>query len=133
MTITDPISDLFARIRNGINKDHKEVVVPFSKIKVAIVEILKNEGFIKGFDVLSEDLKKKFIRVALKYGETGDSMISSLKVISKPSKRIYVAKKEIPKVLNGFGISIVSTHEGVLSGRDARLKNAGGELIAEVY
>ena len=133
MTITDPIADMFTRIRNGLNVKLEVVDIPFSVIKLSISKILKDEGFIKYYEIVSDDLKKKRIKVGLKYTSSGKSVISKLTRISKPGKRIYVQKSEIPKVLNGFGINVLSTPKGVLSGRSARLKNVGGELIGEVY
>ena len=133
MSIMDPISDMFTRIRNAIIAKHDATTVPHSKMKVEIAKILKAEGFIIDFKVVDESSFKKNIEISVKYTPEGDSVISVLKKVSKPSKRIYVAKKEVPKPLNGFGISIVSTSKGVLSGREARLNNVGGELIGIVY
>lgn len=133
MTIIDPIADMFTRIRNGLLEKHETTVMPFSKIKVEIAKILKNEGFIKSYEVLSKDLVKKQLQLDLKYTEDGSSVISQIKRVSKCGKRVYVPKKRVPKVLNGFGLSIVSTSKGVLSGKDARINNVGGELIGEVY
>ena len=127
MTIMDPISDMFSRIRNALLVKKDSVVIPHSKLKLAICKILKDEGFIEGYETGNEDLAKKKIKIALKYNDLGDA------VTSKPSKRVYVEKAKVPKPLNGFGISIISTSKGVLSGRDARLKNVGGELLGIVY
>lgn len=133
MKLSDPIADLFTRIRNAINVDHTELLVPYSNIKLAIIKILKEEGFIESFEVDDEGNVKRNIKVVLKYAPSGRSVISGLKRVSLPSKRLYVQKSEIPKVKNGFGICIVSTSKGVLSGRAARKANVGGELIGEVY
>lgn len=133
MKISDPIADLFTRIRNALNVQHSELSVPHSNIKLAIVKILKEEGFIESFEVEEVAPSKKNIKIVLKYRPNGRSVISGLKRVSVPSKRYYVAKSEIPKVKNGFGISIVSTSQGVLSGRAARKANLGGELIGEVF
>ncbi|MDA1352998.1 MAG: 30S ribosomal protein S8 [bacterium] len=133
MAVTDTIADMFTRIRNGLQARHDEVVMPFSKSKVAISEILKAEGFIHSFEILNQDAKKRAIRIELKYNEDGNPTITYIQRVSKPGKRLYAPKKRIPKVLNGFGISIVSTNKGIMTGRDARVQNVGGELIGEVY
>jgi small subunit ribosomal protein S8 len=133
MAIMDPISDMFTRIRNAIIAKHDVTIIPHSNMSVEIAKILRSEGFISDFRVIDESSFKKKLEVKIKYSTEGCSVISVLKKVSKPSKRIYVAKKEVPKPLNGFGISIVSTSKGVLSGREARLNNVGGELIGIVY
>jgi small subunit ribosomal protein S8 len=133
MAIMDPISDMFTRIRNAIIAKHEKTSIPHSSMKVAIAKILKSEGFIIDYRVIEESSFKKSLEISVKYTPAGDSVITVLKKLSKPSKRIFVAKKEVPKPLNGFGISIVSTSKGVLSGREARLNNVGGELIGIVY
>jgi len=133
MKLTDPIADLFTRIRNAINVKHSELAVPYSKIKLSIIKILKEEGFIESFELDESDTVKRNIKIGLKYAPGGRSVISGLKRVSLPSKRHYVQKSEIPKVKNGFGICLVSTSKGVLSGRAARKANVGGELIGEVY
>ncbi len=133
MTITDPIADMFTRIRNAQSVGHERVVCPYSAIKYRIVKILKDEGFINGLDVLNEGINKKSIKIDLKYDENGKALVDTIKRVSKCGKRIYVKKKDVPKVLNGFGLSIISTSKGVLSGRDARLNNVGGEFIGIVY
>lgn len=129
----DVIADMFTKIRNALKENHSTVTISHSNIKYTICQILKNSGFIFNFEVNDSSLTKKSIIVTLKYKKNGSSIISSIKKISKPSKRIYVAKNEIPKVLNGFGISIISTSKGVLSGKEARLKNVGGEILGEVF
>lgn len=133
MTITDPIADMLTRIRNALKETKSEVNVPFSKLKYEIAVILKNEGFIKDISINDQDLVRKSILLKLKYYKKNKPCIDSIKRISKSSKRVYVKKSDVPKVLNGFGISILSTSKGVLSGRDARLKQVGGELLVEVY
>ena len=133
MTIIDPIADLFTRIRNGLGVNHNSVIVTYSQVKVSILKILKEEGFITFYEIENTDLNKKVIKVGLKYTSSGASIIKKIVRKSKPSKRVYVQKHEIPKVLNGFGICILSTSSGVLSGRSARLKNVGGELLGLVY
>jgi small subunit ribosomal protein S8 len=129
----DIIADLFTRIRNSGAVKHSDVEVPFSKMKLAVVKILKDEGFIKFFDVVNEDANKKSIKIGLKYGPDGNHVVSQIKKVSRSGKRIYVKKSDVPKVRNGFGISILSTSQGIMSGRSARLSNVGGELIGIVF
>ena len=132
MAVTDPIADMFTRIRNALMISQEDVVFPFSKMKLSIVKILKEEGFVKYYEVLTEDLSKKSIKIGLKYTPDGLSLIKQIDRKSKPGKRYYVQKCQVPKVLNGFGISILSTSKGVLSGKNARLSNVGGELLGIV-
>ncbi len=129
----DVIADMFTKIRNSLKENHQTVNIPHSNIKYKISQILLNAGFISHFEVTDSSLVKKQIKITLKYKKNGSPIISSIKKISKPSKRIYVAKCDIPKVLSGFGLSILSTSKGVLSGKEARLKNVGGELIGEIW
>ncbi|NQY74177.1 MAG: 30S ribosomal protein S8 [Candidatus Margulisbacteria bacterium] len=133
MSITDPISDMFTRIRNALSVQHEEVSVPFSRTKLSIAKILLTEGFISAYKLLDEDLKKKFIKIKLKYRKNNDPLISVIRSVSRPGRRYYVKKKEIPKVLNGFGINIISTSKGVMTGKDARKNLLGGELLGEVH
>jgi small subunit ribosomal protein S8 len=133
MSIKDPISDFFTRIRNALMVKHGYVGIPSSRIKLEICRILKEEGFIKDFSLINEDLTKKKIRITLKYRPDGAPVISSIYRKSKSSKRIYVKKASIPKVRNGFGMALMSTSKGILSGKEARLKNVGGELLGEMY
>ena len=133
MTITDPISDLFTRVRNALKEKHESLTVPYSKNKFIILKILEDNGFIKNFYIVDESLVQKNIKINLKYRPNGSQLISELKRISKPSKRVYVKKAEIPRVLSGFGLSIMSTSKGIISGKDARIKNVGGELIGIVW
>jgi len=133
MTIMDPIADMFTRIRNALQARLDTVNIPFSKNKVSIAEILRAEGFIESFSVESDGPVKKFLRIKLKYAHNGRPVISSLEKISKPTKRSYVKKSNVPKPLNGFGLSVISTSKGILSGKNARLNNVGGELIGIIY
>ncbi|MGE4169302.1 MAG: 30S ribosomal protein S8 [Candidatus Margulisiibacteriota bacterium] len=133
MSVTNPVADMFTRIRNALRVKHDSVSMPHSKMKEKIAKILKEEGFIKHFDVVDHGSNKKSIKIDLKYSPDGKAIISNLVLKSTSSCRQYIQKKQIPKVLNGFGICILSTSHGILSGRDARLKNAGGELIGYVY
>lgn len=132
MVMTDPIADYLTRIRNANMAKHDSVEVPASNIKKSISEILKNEGFINGYEVI-DDNKQGIIKIDLKYGPNGERVISGLKRISKPGLRNYVDAANLPKVLNGLGIAIVSTSAGVITDKDARDKNVGGEVIAYVW
>ncbi|MFI3210116.1 MAG: 30S ribosomal protein S8 [Peptostreptococcaceae bacterium] len=132
MTMTDPIADMLTRIRNANIVKHETVDVPASNMKKELSKILLEEGFIKGYDVI-EDGKQGIIRIQLKYGQSGERVISGLKRISKPGMRVYAAKHEVPKVLNGLGISIVSTSKGVVTDKIARKENVGGEVICYVW
>ena len=131
MSITDPIADLLTRIRNAVNARHDSVDIPASKEKLEIVRILKEEGFILGYTTSSE--LKKTITVSLKYGADNQKVISGIKRISKPGLRVYAEVDKLPRVLNGLGIAIISTSHGVMTDRDARKKNVGGEVIAYVW
>lgn len=133
MNLTDPISDMFSRVLNAINAQHDEVAIPFSKIKFSIAEILKEEGYVRHIEVFKKDLNKRFIRIHLKYDDSGVNAIRVLRRVSKPSKRVYLKKYDIPKVLNGFGVGFITTNQGVKSSRRARMANLGGEYIGEVF
>jgi small subunit ribosomal protein S8 len=131
MSITDPIADLLTRIRNAVNAKHETVDIPASKEKLEIVRILKEEGFILGYSTSSD--VKKVITVSLKYGANNQKVISGIKRISKPGLRVYAEVDKLPRVLNGLGIAIISTSNGLMTDRDARKKNVGGEVIAYVW
>ena len=131
MVMTDPIADFLTRIRNANQAKHEVLEVPASNIKKGIAEILKREGFVKNVEVIEDD-KQGIIRVFLKYGQNGERVITNLKRISKPGLRVYSKREDIPKVLNGLGIAIISTSEGLLTDKEARQKNVGGEVIAYV-
>ncbi len=130
--MTDPIADMLTRIRNGNNAKHDSVDVPASKIKKEIAKILLNEGFIKGFDVI-EDGKQGIMRIDLKYGQNNEKVISGIKRISKPGLKVYVKNNEIPKVLGGLGIAVLSTSKGMMTDKSARNENVGGEVICYVW
>ena len=132
MSMTDPIADFLTRIRNANMVRHESLEVPASKIKRDIAEILKNEGFIRDVEYIDDD-KQGIIRVFLKYGKNNERVISGLRRISKPGLRSYVKADAVPKVLNGLGIAILSTSEGVMTDKDARAKKIGGEVIAYVW
>jgi len=129
--ITDPIADMLTRIRNASKNRFENVSMPTSKLKENIAEILKEEGYISGFEVTSKDNKKNLV-ITLKYFD-GASVISGVKRISKPGLRIYANSDELPKVLNGLGIAIISTSKGLLVDREARKQNVGGEVVAYVW
>ena len=132
MTTTDPIADMLTRIRNANSARHTTVEIPASKVKLAIAQILLDEGYIKSFEKI-EDGKQGMIQVILKYDEKGKRVISGLKRISKPGLRIYVSCEELPQVLNGLGIALVSTSKGIKTDRDARREGLGGEVLAYVW
>ena len=132
MSMSDPIADFLTRIRNANLAQHESVEAPASKMKKDIAEILKNEGFIRDVEYV-DDNKQGIIRVFLKYGNDGQRVISGLKRISKPGLRSYVKADAVPKVLNGLGIAIISTSEGVVTDKVARAKKIGGEVIAYIW
>ncbi|MCI9540090.1 MAG: 30S ribosomal protein S8 [Lachnospiraceae bacterium] len=133
MTMNDPIADMLTRIRNANTAKHDTVDIPASKMKLAIAEILFNEGYIKKYEVV-EDGNFKTIRVSLKYGQDkNEKIITGLKRISKPGLRVYAGKDELPKVLGGLGIAIISTNHGVITDKEARKLNVGGEVLAFVW
>lgn len=132
MTMTDPIADMLTRIRNANTVKHETVDIPASNMKKAIAEILLKEGFVKGYDVI-EDGKQGIIRVQLKYGKNKEKVISGMKKISKPGLRVYAKKDEIPKVLGGLGIAILSTSNGIVTDKQARKFGTGGEVICYVW
>ncbi len=132
MQITDPIADLLTRIRNANSSKHETVDVPASNMKKAIVEILNDEGFIKGYQVI-EDGKQGVIRITLKYGPKNEKVISGLKRVSKPGLRYYASAEELPRVLKGLGIAIVSTSKGIMTDKQARAQHIGGEVLAFIW
>ena len=132
MQITDPIADLLTRIRNANSSKHETVDIPASNMKKAIVDILAEEGYIKSYQLI-EDNKQGVIRVTLKYGPNHEKVISGLKRVSKPGLRIYAGVDELPRVLKGLGIAIVSTSKGIMTDKEARKQNIGGEVLAFVW
>ncbi len=132
MQITDPIADLLTRIRNANTQKHETVDCPSSKMKESIVEILANEGYIKGYQVI-EDGKQNVIRMTLKYSPSGERVISGLKRVSKPGLRYYASAEEMPRVLKGLGTAIVSTSKGVMTDKEARKEHIGGEVLCFVW
>lgn len=133
MSMTDPIADMLTRLRNAIGASHRRVDMPSSKIKVQVARILKESSYITDYRVIETEEGRKVLRVILKYAAGGQPVIRELKRISTPGLRKYVGVTEIPRVRNGLGMAIVSTSKGLMSDRDARRANTGGELLAIVY
>ena len=132
MVMTDPIADLLTRIRNANMVRHEKLEVPASNLKKEIAEILKREGFVRDVEYI-EDNKQGIIRIFLKYGSSNERVITGLKRISKPGLRVYAKATEVPRVLNGLGIALVSTYQGVVTDKEARAKQLGGEVLAYVW
>ena len=130
--MTDPIADMFTRIRNAIMAKHKKVNVPNSKVKAEVATILKAEGYIKNYKLV-KDRKQGLIRIYLKYDVDNNSILRGIKRISKPGNRIYATKNEIPKVLSGLGIALISTSKGILSDKACRSAGIGGEVMGHVW
>ena len=132
MRLTDPVADMLARIRNAASARHQKVDIPASKLKVEIARILKEEGYIANYKPTEEE-GHKVIRVYLKYGSNNEAAISNLARVSRPGCRVYVRRTEIPRVLGGLGINILTTPKGVMTGRQARREGLGGEVLCEVW
>ncbi|MDD3184693.1 MAG: 30S ribosomal protein S8 [Anaerostipes sp.] len=133
MTMSDPIADMLTRIRNANTAKHDTVEIPASKMKTAIAQILLNEGFIAAYEIKEEDSYKNIV-ITLKYGQTkNEKIITGLKRISKPGLRVYANSTDLPKVLGGLGIAIISTNKGVITDKEARKQNVGGEVLAFVW
>ena len=132
MPVTDPLADMLTRIRNANMAKHSKVDVPASKMKISVAKILKSEGYIKNYKLL-KDRKNGILRIYLKYDEYNEGVIMGLKRMSKPGRRLYVKKEDIPPVLNGMGIAVLSTSKGVLADREAKKLNVGGELLCSIW
>ena len=132
MTTSDPVADMLTRVRNALKARHQKVDVPASKLKMEIARILKEEGFIVNYK-LAEDGTQKTIRIYLKYTPANQPAIAKIERVSRPGCRVYVGSKEIPRVLGGLGVNILTTPRGVMTGRDARKENLGGELLCQVW
>ncbi len=132
MSMTDPVADMLSRIRNAIHARHQKLDVPASKLKLEIARILKDEGYISNYK-LTEEESRKVVRVYLKYDQANGAAISKVVRISRPGCRVYVKRSEIPKVLGGLGINILTTPKGVMTGREARKQGLGGEILCEIY
>ncbi len=132
MHITDPIADMLTRIRNANDARHETVDIPASNMKKAIADILLNEGYVKNVEIIEDDIQG-IIRITLKYAENKQKVLTGLKRVSKPGLRAYASKDELPKVLKGLGIAIISTSKGVMTDKEARRQNVGGEVLAFVW
>ncbi|MEK6726933.1 MAG: 30S ribosomal protein S8 [Deltaproteobacteria bacterium] len=132
MSMTDPVADMLTRIRNASKAKHEKVDIPSSTLKAEVARILKEEGYIKNVKMVA-DAKQGIIRVFLKYSSANEGVITGLERVSTPGRRMYVGTEEIPKVLNGFGIAIVSTSKGLMTDKAAREANVGGELLCKVW
>jgi small subunit ribosomal protein S8 len=132
MTMSDPIADMLTRIRNAVSSKHDSVRMPSSKLKVAIARVLKEEGFVRDFEVV-QDGARGMLKIDLSYTGRKEPVLSGIKRVSKPGLRIYVQKREIPRVLGGLGVAILSTPEGVMTGQVARQKSVGGEVLCYVW
>ena len=130
--MTDPIADMLTRVRNAVQAKHQKVDMPASSLKIEIARILKEEGYIAHYKT-AEESGKNFLTVFLKYGPKGEQVISNIQRVSRPGCRVYVSKSEIPKVLGGLGISILTTSHGVMTGKQARRQGFGGELLCNIY
>ena len=130
--VTDTIADMLTRMRNANSMGYADVTVPASKLKVELARILKEEGFIKDYKVVGEDAQKNIL-LTLKYGNKKEKVITGLKRISKPGLRVYVRSDEVPKVLNGLGIAVISTSKGIMTDKQARKENLGGEVLAYIW
>jgi len=133
MSVTDPIADMLTRIRNAIMARHDSVPIPASSMKTALAKILREEGFVQDYEVIDTGSPQNEIRVYLHYRENGDSAITGLKRVSRPGLRVYVGKGEIPRYYSGLGVSILSTSQGVMTGKQAWRKGTGGELLCYVW
>jgi small subunit ribosomal protein S8 len=129
--VSDPVADMLTRIRNGFRARHQRVDMPSSKLKIEIARVLKEEGYISNYKV-SEEGKKKTLRVFLRYTANGSSVISKLDRVSRPGRRSYIASREVPKVLGGLGVNILTTPQGVMTGKSARRAKVGGEILCNV-
>ena len=131
MNVTDPIADMLTRIRNGGMARHQSVLIPMSKMKLSIARILKDEGYIRDFDIPSDE--QRYFRVWLKYGTDKKPLMTGLKRVSKPGLRVYSPRSELPVVLGGLGVAIISTSQGIMTGQEAWRRNLGGEVLCYVW
>jgi small subunit ribosomal protein S8 len=132
MSVTDPVADLLTRIRNANSANHDAVEAPASKLNMEVVRILQSEGFIKGYEMV-KDAKFPTVKIHLKYGQRKDKVITNLKRVSKPGLRVYSKRADVPRVLRGLGIAVISTSKGVMTDRDARRLGIGGEVLCYVW
>ena len=132
MSLSDPISDMLTVLRNANRAKKEKVDIPASKLKMEVIKIFKNEGYIKNFKLIEEGIRS-YIRIYLKYTQAGDSIIHNMKRVSKPGLRVYRRKSELPRIFNGYGTTIISTSKGVLTDKKAREQNVGGEVICYIW
>ena len=132
MSMSDPLADMLTRIRNGVNSRFKSVEMPLSKLKVGVVKVLKEEGYITDYQIIDQGVQGT-LKVILKYGPNNEQVITGIRKVSKPGLRQYKKSSDIPKVMSGLGVGILSTSKGVISDRQARRLNVGGELLCEVW
>ena len=132
MAISDPIADMLTRIRNGVKAKFGSVDIPASKLKIELAKILKNEGFIRNYKLIKDD-KQGILRIFLKYGQGQSKVILGIERVSKPSRRVYVKRKDVRPILNGMGISILSTSKGIMTDRNAIKESVGGEVLCNVW
>ena len=133
MYVTDPVADMLTRIRNALTAKHTVVDIPRSRTKIAVAEILKNEGYISNVELVGKADYTGIIRITLKYGPKGEKVINGLKRVSRPGLRVYAGADELPKVLGGLGVAIISTNKGIMTDKAARSANLGGEVMAYVW
>lgn len=133
MSMTDPIADMLTRIRNAVSARHDYVQMPTSKMKIAIADVLKSEGFIKDYEVVEQKAPYKLLRVHLSYSGRREPILNGLQRVSKPGLRVYTQRREIPRVYGGLGTAILSTPQGVMTGQEARRRNVGGEILCYVW
>jgi len=132
MSMTDPIADMLTRIRNGARAKHRRVDMPASKMKASIAKILQEEGYIQGARMIEDD-KQGILRIFLRYNDSRNSIIKGIQRVSKPGRRVYVSRGGIPRVLGGYGVSILSTSQGLMTGLAARQKGIGGEVVCQIW
>ncbi len=132
MTMTDPVADMLTRVRNAVTARHEHVNIPASKMKAAIAQVLQDEGFIREFDTFEEG-PRRFLRIQLNYTDKKEPLLNGLKRVSRPGLRVYVQKREIPRVYNGLGIAILSTPRGLMTGQQAWRQQTGGEVLCYVW
>ena len=133
MYVTDPVADMLTRIRNALTAKHTVVDIPRSRTKIAVAEILKNEGYVSNVELVGKQDYTGIIRITLKYGPKGEKVINGLKRVSRPGLRVYAGADELPKVLGGLGVAIISTNKGIMTDKAARSANLGGEVMAYVW
>jgi small subunit ribosomal protein S8 len=133
MSMSDPIADMLTRIRNAAERRHVDVVMPSSKLKVAIARILADEGYIDGFDEIESGAGRAALKIRLRYTPEREPVISHLERVSKPGRRVYTKRRDVPRVLSGMGVAILTTPKGVMTGQQARRENVGGEVLCYVW